>query len=133
MCSAKVYRRLDVPIFQCLMEFTHMLLQTLSGLENVYIHLGSLHRGWNTQLLCAHLLGPGSLDVPTFARELILSGRNTTSNSRGAWTCLVASEGPEMQGSVRVVFTLWFSSSSLLLLGVLWRLIVPPSRQSQYY
>ena len=29
-------RRLDVPIFQCTVVFTHMLLQTLSSLDNVY-------------------------------------------------------------------------------------------------
>ena len=38
--------------------------------------------------------------------------------------CLVASERPEMQGSVRVAFSLWSSTFSPLLLVVLWRLSV---------
>ena len=62
-------RHLDVPIFQCTVVFTHMLLQTFNTQSGQYIHLGSLHRGWNTQLLHAHLLGPGSSDVPISARE----------------------------------------------------------------
>ena len=46
------------------------------------INLDSIHRGWNTQLHCTHLLGPGSLDVPTSAREF--SGFGTLPQTSGS-------------------------------------------------
>ena len=86
-------RHLVVPILQCTMVFTHMLLQTLSSLDNVYtwavytgdgIHNSFVLICWDKVLqMYQHL--PESSQWSEHYLEL-----------QGVRTCLVASEEPEM-------------------------------------